>query len=215
MPTVLSTKKLSKPQKQLLQNSGIDLVEYNSISIQFNDFDPGQEPIDNAIITSKNSANAIIYRKIQIKNCFCVGEKTASLLQKQQYKIQETADYGRDLAEVISEKYRDESFTFFCGNKRREELPSILIEKNVRFREVEVYKTEINRKQFDREFEGVLFLSPSGIQSFTSKNEIKNSIAFCIGETTASEAKKYTNNIIIATKPSIENVIVQVVKKFR
>ncbi len=215
MPTVLSTKKLTTSQKQLLLNSGIGLVEYNSISIQFNDFDPGQESIDNAIITSKNSANAIIDRNIQIKNCFCVGEKTAFLLQKHQYKIQETADYGMYLAEVISEKYRDENFTFFCGNKRREELPSILKEKNVRFKEVEVYKTEINRKHFDREFEGVLFLSPSGIQSFTSKNEIKNSIAFCIGETTASEAKKYTNNIIIATKPSIENVIVQVVKKFR
>lgn len=215
MPRVLSTKKLSKPQKQLLLNSGIALVEYDAISILFNDFYPGQEFIENAIITSKNSAEAIIKHNIKIGNCFCVGEMTVSLLQSYQYNIIETADYGKNLAEVISDKYKDENFTFFCGNKRREELPFILKKNNVRFKEVEVYRTEINQKHFNGEFDGILFFSPSGIQSFTERNQISNSIAFCIGDTTASEAKKHTSNIIIATKPSIENVIVQVVKKFR
>lgn len=153
MPTVLSTKKLSKPQKQLLLNSGIGLVEYDSITIQFADFYSGQDPIENAIITSKNSAIAVINRKILIQNCFCVGEKTASLLQKHHYNIQETANYGKELAEVISQKYRDKNFTFFCGNQRREELPSILRDENVIFQEIEVYQTVINQKQFDREFE--------------------------------------------------------------
>ena len=215
MPTVLSTKKLSKPQKQLLLNSGIGLVEYNAISIQFSDFKIDPEPLENAIITSQNSAKAILAKKIRIKNCFCVGEKTASLLQNHQSKISEVAIYGKDLAKVITEKYADKNFTFFCGNKRREEIPSILKKKNVELKEIEVYKTEINQKQFYQEFDGILFFSPSGIQSFITKNEIKNSFAFCIGETTASEAKKHTENIIVATKPSIENVIVQVVKKFR
>ena len=57
-----------------------------------------------------------------------------------------------------------------------------------------------------------MFFSPSGVKSFSIKNKINNAIAFCIGETTANEAKKITQNIIIANKASIENVLVQVIK---
>ena len=73
---------------------------------------------------------------------------------------------------------------------------------------------ELNLKKFESKFDGILFFSPSGVQSFTEQNRL-NSTAFCIGETTASKAKKHTHEIIIASKPSIENVIVKVVKKLK
>jgi len=90
-----------------------------------------------------------------------------------------------------------------------------LKKKKIKFQEIEVYKTSLNPKPFSQEFDGILFFSPSAVQSFTAENELKNSTIFCIGKTTASEAKKHSNNIITATKPSIENVIVQVVKYFK
>ena len=86
--------------------------------------------------------------------------------------------------------------------------------ENIQFKEIEVYKTSLNPQRFPQEFEGVLFFSPSAVQSFTAKNQLKETTAFCIGNTTAAEAQKHTNNIIIATKPTIENVIVQVVNYF-
>lgn len=215
MPTVLSTKILEPHQKQLLLNADISLVEYNAIKIEFIDFNPGKKRIKNAIITSKNAAKAIIRKNLIIENCFCVGEKTASFLKKYKYTISEIADYGIALAAIITKKYPDEKFSFFCGDKRREELPYILKENSIDLEEIQVYKTLLNPKEFQQEFDGVMFFSPSGVKSFFSKNEIKNSTAFCIGTTTASEAKKFTDTIIIATKPSMENVIVQVVKKYR
>jgi uroporphyrinogen-III synthase len=215
MATVLSTKKLSLSQKQLLLNAGIGLVEYDAIQIEFIDFKTDTRAFKNAVITSKNSAKAILKQDLKIGNCFCVGEKTAAFLKENNFNIAEIADYGVNLAQIIVGKYPNENFTFFCGNERRDELPAILKKNNVNFEEIEVYKTSLKPKQFEREFEGILFFSPSGVKSFVSKNKLDKSIAFCIGSTTASEAKKHTNNIVTANKPSIENVIVQAVKYFK
>jgi len=215
MATVLSTKKLSPSQKQLLLNAGIGLVEYDAIQIEFIDFKTGTRAFKNAVITSKNTAKAILKKDLKIENCYCVGEKTAAFLKENNFNIAEIADYGINLAQIIIEKYPNENFAFFCGNERRDELPAILKKNNVKFEELEVYKTSLKPKQFEREFEGILFFSPSGVKSFVSENKLDKSIAFCIGSTTASEAKKHTSNIIIANKPSLENVIVQAVKYFK
>lgn len=213
--TVLSTKKLSLSQKNLFLNAGLSLVEYDAIKIEFLDFEFPKKEIKNAIITSKNTAKAIIERQLKIQNCFCVGEKTAGFLKNHNFNILEVSDYGSDLADIITKKYRNEEFTFFCGNLRREELPSALKKEGVEFQEVEVYKTSLNRQKFPQEFDGIMFYSPSGVKSFTSENKIMESTVFCIGRTTAKEAKKHTKNIIIANKPSIENLIVTVVKHYQ
>ncbi|MBZ9630927.1 uroporphyrinogen-III synthase [Salegentibacter sp. LM13S] len=214
MKSILTTKKLSNSQKQLFLNSGLSLVEYNAIITKATDFKFPSKKIKNAIFTSKNSINAVS-GKIQVENCFCVGEKTADLASENGFHIQEIADYGKDLADIIVQNYTEETFTFFCGNKRRNEIPEILQKNQIGFTEIEVYKTRLNPKPFPQEFDGILFFSPSAVQSFTSENQLKDTTAFCIGKTTASEAKKHTNHIITATKPSIENVIVQVVKYFK
>ncbi len=213
--TILSTKTLSSSQKNLLLNANLQFVEYNAIKIEFLDFHSTKTILENAIITSKNSAKAILDKQIEITNCFCVGDKTAASLQENGYFVKETANYGSELGTVIAEKYREEKFSFFCGNKRRPELPSILKENKVDFEEIEVYKTSLNFRDFEQEFDGILFFSPSAVKSFTKENKLAGIPAFCIGKTTAAEAEKHTKKIITATKPSIENVIVQVVKYFK
>ncbi|MEP6261164.1 MAG: uroporphyrinogen-III synthase [Gillisia sp.] len=214
MHTVLSTKMLSQAQKNLLLNAGIALVEYNAIKIEARDF-ICEEVISNGIITSQNAANIIINRKIKIENVFCVGEKTAALLKDHGFNIAEISNYGKDLAEILSTGYSNRNFTFFCGDKRRDDIPLILKEKSIEVREIEVYKTKLVPKEFNQKFDGILFFSPSAVQSFMMANHPGESLVFCIGTTTAAEAENFTQNILIATKPSIENVIVQVVKKFR
>ena len=213
MPTLLSTKRLSTAQKQLILNSGLGFVEYDAIEIDFVDF--AAASVENAIITSKNAAKAVIKNSISITRCFCVGAKTSAVLENHNYKVVEVADYGRNLANIVLNNYNDQSFTFFCGNKRRDEIPSVLKENNIAFKEIEVYKTRLNFRHFRQEFDGIMFFSPSAVQSFTEENQLKDSVAFCIGTTTALEAKKHTEKIVVATKPSIENVIVQAVKYFR
>lgn len=214
MHTVLSTKKLEPHHVNLLLNKGIALVEYNAIKIDLLGFEISS-PVENAIITSKNAARAIIRQKVSITNCFCVGEKTSAFLKDRGYNVVEIQHYGAALAREIVERYSTEKFTFFCGDNRREELPSILKEKLIELQEIVVYKSRLAPRKFQQEFDGILFFSPSAVKSHQENNDLKETLAFCIGDTTAGEARKYTDRIIIANKPSIENVLVQVIKTFQ
>ncbi|WP_034918136.1 uroporphyrinogen-III synthase [Gillisia sp. CAL575] len=219
MATLLSTKILAENQKQLILNSGIGLVEYDAISIGFDNSSLDAPIPRNLIFTSQNGVKGFFtqYPEFQTRelNIFCVGDKTKLEIEKNGYSVVASADSSKELALKIVNEFSEKQFLYLCGSKRREELPKILNNKNIAIQELKVYTTSLNPKKFIRNFDGVLFFSPSGVQSYCQENDLNSSIAFCIGETTAAEAKKHTQNIIIANKPSIENVIVQAVKKYK
>ena len=216
-PSVLSTRKLTSGQRELLLNAGIGMVERDFISIEPLDFSVEDLPA-NLIFTSRNSVELFDRKfsegEFRNRNIFCVGEKTAALLKSKGYSVKETEDYGADLSRLISEHYRGEEFQFFCGKMRNPDLPEYLRQHKVNFRETYLYNTRFTPSKIDRIFEGVLFFSPSGVQSFCQENSLSESTAFCIGTTTAAEAEKHTRNLVLATKPTIESVIVQVIKHF-
>lgn len=222
--TLLSTKILLPAQKELILNSGLGLVSYDAIRIEFKEFElPTQfKTIQNLIITSKNAWQALENKRsgefksvIATKRFFCVGEKIKKQIEGAGGNVAETAENAFSLAEKIIQNYKKDQFLFLCGNLRRDELPNLLGKHQVSFQEQIVYQTVPNHQKFNRTFDGILFASPSAVQSYCKVNEIGKSIAFCIGTTTANEAKKYTDNIVIATKPSIENMIVQAIKTFK
>lgn len=215
---ILSTKKLTPDQKRHLFGAGFHVVEQNFISIVPLKFEIEHVP-ENVIFTSTNAVRLVVNHSkndiLKTKNTFCVGEKTAAFVKKNGFKVVETAHYGANLAEKIAANHQDENFMFFCGEKRRPELPDFLRKNNISLTEVHIYDTKPLPKKTDAFFDGVLFFSPSAVRSYFSLNELYEATAFCIGKTTASEAGKYTEKIITATKPTVENVIVQVVKHFK
>lgn len=211
---VLSTKKLLPNQKELLLNANISFVEYDFINVGPVDFE-SETTIENAIFTSQNAVKAIINRNLEIQNCFCVGDKTEAYLEEYGFKVIEKAYTAKKLAELIVKNHARRSFVFFCGEKKREELPQLLRQHNIALKEIEVYRTKLTPKMITGSFNGILFFSPSAVESYVQKNNFEEAIAFCIGKTTEKELKKYTNNVITANKPTVENVIVQVVKHFK
>lgn len=218
MTHLLSTKKLHPHQKELLLNAGFGIVEKDFITIKPLDFKLKEIP-ENLIFTSKNAVKIILehpnLKKLLQKNIFTVGEKTSQFLRGKGFNVIATANYGAALADHILAYHKNENFLFLCGKRRNPELPEKLKKNKVVLEEIKVYDTVFTPKKIDRTFDGVLFFSPSGVKSYCSENEMSDGVAFCIGKTTASEAKKYTENVVIATQPSIENVIVQVVKYFK
>ena len=212
--SILSTKNLQASQKSLLLQAGIGLVSYSAIKIT-----PSQAPhlpktIENAIITSQNTFKAI-QNKTSIKNAFVVGEKTAALLQKNGIHVETHTHYAADLVAEIKNKYAQKHFVFPCSSKRRNTIPDGLSKNKISFTEVEAYQTNLNPKKFKQVFDGILFFSPSGVESYYQKNlTMPETVLFCIGTTTASAAKKYSSNLVIAGKPTVESVIVSVVKHF-
>lgn len=218
MKTVLSTKILTPSQKELFLNSGIGLVEYNALHIEFLDFQIPTE-YSNYIFTSKNAVKSFLPQAKGLDNAqckaFCVGEKTKRFLEENGLKVVKTAQNAEELAHFIVKNHQNEDFLFFCGNLRREELPTLLSKNNIRYMEIESYRTHFKPRRFDRVFEGVLFFSPSGIKSYLLENSVPKGMVFSIGPTTTEEAKKHTKSIITAKKPTVENVLVQAINYFR
>ncbi len=214
MPSVLSSRKLSASQANLLLNAGISYVEYEAIQIEFLDV-VFPDRVENAIVTSQHTVQVLVQNEVEIDRCFCVGEKTAARLRDHGYFVEVMRHYGKDLADLIVQKYTPQSFTLFCGNKRRHEIPETLHQHQFALKEVEVYQNKLNPVRFERNFDGILFFSPSQIQSYTRLNRLGNQIAFCIGTTTAAEARKHTQTIVTAHKPTVENVLVQVINTLK
>ena len=211
MKSILSTKILSASQKELLLNAGVSFVDYDAISVQKLVFEINV-PIGNAIVSSLHAAHALVEKEIKVDRYFVVGQKTTDYLIKNQENVVKTAENARELAEFIIKNEEKDDFYFFCGNRRRDEIPTTLKVHDFSLFEVKTYQTELNLRHFDRIFDGILFFSPSGVVSFTQQNDIQQSIAFCIGGTTGSEAKKHTDHVVIANSTSIESVIAKSIK---
>jgi len=213
MARILSTKKLKLNQQMLLLNADCSFVEYDAIKIEYVPFEV-PEIIENAIFTSQNSVKSILNLEFRIQNCFCVGEKTASLLNENGQNVVKITEYGSDLADFIVKKQKNELFYFFCGNKRLDTIPAELKKANIEIIEIETYKTSLNLKQFKQDFDAILLFSPSGVQSFFEANKFQkiDSQFICIGETTASETRKYSEKVTVSNSTSVESVIAKAVK---
>jgi uroporphyrinogen-III synthase len=215
---ILSTKILLNHQKQALLDVGFSVTEANFIKTENSDFDLNGIN-NNLIFTSQNAAQSVLLhpksQELKTKNVFCVGIKTKALLEENGFNVDVYVDYASDLAEIITLIYSNESFTFFSGNLRKETLPKALKAAKVNFNEIQVYETTLTPQKIKTAVDGILFFSPSAVESYLAANKIKNEICFCIGETTASSLDTITRNIIVADEPSVENVIEDVIQEFK
>lgn len=88
--------------------------------------------------------------------------------------------------ELIVQNYSDREFTFFCGNLRRNTLPNALQLASIKYAEIEVYETILQPQRISTPLDGILFYSPSGVESYFNSNDYNNETLFCIGTTTAN-----------------------------
>ena len=219
---ILSTKKLLPNQKQFLLNANISVVEADFILINQTKFDI-ETVNENLIFTSQNAVlslleNVISNEKLNLlkeKNVFCVGMKTKQLLEENGFNVIAYTGYAADLAEIITLIYGREKFTFFSGNLRRDTLPDALSNADVVYNEIMVYETSLTPQKISTPLDGILFFSPSAVESYLKNNKIKKEMCFCIGTTTAEAVAKVTENIVIANQPSVENTIIQCINEYK
>jgi len=208
---VFSTKKLLESQKQLIDSS-IQFEDSDFIRIRFNRIPPlvVKNEIENVLITSQNAVESLLTSftsdELQFKNIYCVGRRTKRLIEKKIGKVSHVEKDAAKLAEYLVQNLKGEEVTFFCSDKRLDELPNTLAENNISLQEVQVYKTLFSAQKLTDDIRGVLFFSPSAVQSFLLENSA-DKIAFCIGETTANEARKHFKEVIIADVSTAESVV--------
>jgi len=174
-----------------------------------------------AVFTSKNAvkafnqiANAEVPWKI-----FCIGHSTKTFVAKLfgEEKISGVADNAADLADIILKDEKIKKVIFFSGKQRRDELPLKIKAQEIEVEEIVVYETlETPQKLSRKIYDGILFFSPSAVNSFFSLNKIsRQTQIFAIGKTTADAIRQHINKeLIIAETPSEENMIEQVRSHF-
>ena len=225
---ILSTRPLHETLLQEAKQAGIDIDELSFIETSPIQSLPIQREIDEAfqqsITAVFTSMNAVEVVADQIKEnkpswkIYCIGTTTQQLVVNYfgQDAIAGTANDAAALAKLIIEDQPKGKLIFFCGDQRRDELPEILQQNSILLKEIIVYQTTALKNLIKKQYEGILFFSPSGVESFFSNNQLtKKTILFAIGNTTAKEIKKHSNNqIVVSDEPGKENLARKMMEYF-
>lgn len=225
---ILSTRPIGDPliNESKHQNIEIDILSFiETVPIRSIEV---QQEIENALLksaavvfTSMNAVEAVANELDGHQpdwRIYSIGNTTRQLVKKYfgEEAIAGTAESAAELAELIVEVDNSDDIFFFCGEQRRDELPDILRGNDIDVNEIVVYQTIQVKHKIEKTYHGILFFSPSAVQSFFSNNKISDqTILFAIGNTTATELKKYTNNkIITGDEPSKENLVMEMIRYY-
>lgn len=229
---ILSTKKLLPVIIEEAKKKNIDITEKEFISVKPILTKENYEQIMFLVLDKKKncvvftSANSVEVIKNYLHegdiwylpnwDIFCLSGKTKDSLAPNfsTKKIIATAENAFALAQKIIE-HGIKEIVFFCGNKRRDELPNIIKNAGVNVHEIVVYETIETPSISTKDFDGILFFSPSAVKSFFSVNQLnKKIICFAIGDTTASAIKEYTENNIIISKSPTQEIMLEMVNSY-
>ncbi len=208
---IFATKKLTDDQLQRFQN-GIKVKSEDFIKISPTRLSPAilSEERQNVVITSQNAVEALLTNvtadQLKFKNIYCVGRKTKRLIEKRIGKVAHSEKNAQKLAQYLVEYMEGLEVTYFCSNLRLDELPAHLTENNITVHEIEAYKTKYAPVAIDDSVRGVLFFSPSGIESYLRENNT-DKVAYCIGETTAKVAREHFSKVKVAKIPTVDSVV--------
>lgn len=173
-----------------------------------------------AVFTSMNAVNAVA--KFIVKRpswkVFCIGNTTKKLVKEffGESAVAGFAENANSLSMLILQNSSIQNITFFCGDNRRDELPVNLNKGGIAVDEIIVYKTIETPTVLTKQYDGILFFSPSAVQSFFSKNSLSHTTKiFAIGTTTANEIKLFSQQpAIIAETPGKKNLVEMVYNHF-
>ena len=130
--------------------------------------------------------------------------------------VQSKATNGLDLAKKIIQNNIQEVY-FFCSHKRLEQLPVYLNSLGCKVQEITAYYTYYLSQKINKKYDGIVFLSPSAVESFFEKNKIPINIQiFAIGSTTCAAIKEFCMNpIYISEIPEQKNLFNYLYKYFQ
>jgi len=208
---VYSTKKFTDAQSKLVHED-IAVEESDFIKIRSSRVPQPilKNEIENVIITSKNAVESLetnfSLAELQFKNIYCVGRRTKAMIERKIGKVKFSARNAKLLAEHLVKEIKGDEVTYFTSSLRLDNLPMSLEQNEITVNEVEAYKTMLSSRKIGDDTDGILFYSPSTVDSYLLENEPKG-IAFCIGETTAAKAKEHFENVEVAKVPTVESVI--------
>jgi uroporphyrinogen-III synthase len=218
---ILSTRPLEKAliAKASAENIEIDVTSFirtegirnNFLKKRITEIFNESSPV---IFTSVNAAEAVAgYLETNEPKwkIYSLGSATKNMI-RHHFPFSEIigeAENASGLADEIL-KNKEKNVIFFCGDLRRDELPDKLAGQQIAVEEVTVYSTIASAEKIEKVYDGILFFSPSAVESFFSFNNISEStILFAIGATTSRSIRRFTNNKIIESDYPGKNNLVE------
>jgi uroporphyrinogen-III synthase len=225
---ILITRPIDESWIDLAKESGLNLDVVSFIETEIIQTVELQQEIEQVLLQSASvaftSPNAVEAVGTQLDGLdpqweiFCIGNKTKELVEHYfgQHHIAGFANDAAELAQVILDSINDKKIIFFCGDQRRPELPAILEERNIDVEEIVVYQTIAVPKKLKKEYQGIIFFSPSAVESFFKMNKAgEKTIFFAIGNTTAAAIKRFSKNkILISDQPGKNNLLEMAIEYF-
>jgi uroporphyrinogen-III synthase len=226
--TILSTVLLEQPLIDRAAVHGIGLYTVSFIEVAHGAGEELGDEVEElcslpvtAVFTSANAVRAIAETVQNSKpdwNIYCMGNTTAKAV-REIFGEQSVKGKGNDAAELAAVIIGDDvcEVVFFCGDKRLDTLPETLRSSEISVHEIVVYHTAETPVKLAKQYDGILFFSPSGVSSFFSVNKVEpGTVLFAIGHTTANALGEYTNEIpVIGKMHSKEGLVDEAIQYFR
>lgn len=219
--SILSTRLLAQSliDKALAHGIRVDAVPFINISYtEAEILQPQIQPVltqsATVVFTSSNAVKSVARflngtRPDWKIYCLSTATKDAVVEVFGQQPIVGTADDGTELAQLIVAAASVDNVVFFCGNLRRNIIPETLAQAGKNVQEILAYHTVATPQVIHQTYNGVVFFSPSAVDSFFSVNTIpKETICYAIGKTTADKIKKAApqNPLQTSVTPSSEAI---------
>ncbi|MDG1685086.1 MAG: uroporphyrinogen-III synthase [Flavobacteriaceae bacterium] len=216
-PLVLSTKKLRFHQLERLMAAQCDVVDYDALQIEIQPFSIPKKP-NYWVFSSQNAVRSFLANPTASAHqnpMLCVGEKTKLLLEKNGQKVIKTAQNMLELVDFIQKTMKNEHFLHICGNRKLPHFATGMQSAEISYAEVTAYQTHLVSRLQTPEPQGLLFYSPSGVESYLQTNSIGASWCFCIGETTATAVRPLTEHLTVSPKPDADLLVAAAATHFR
>jgi uroporphyrinogen-III synthase len=228
MVSILSTKMLDSSWIEEAAHAGIsvDCVQFiriNSVVTEelSDTIKKIAEEKRTVVFTSANAVNIVsdISGNIQPHwDVFCISGITLDAVNNHfsSVKVIATADNSASLAGKIIEAGVSHEVVFFCGKRNTGDIVNILSGADIPVREIAVYETNPSPVKVKQSYDGIMFFSPSGVDSYFSLNQTNdNAVFFTIGITTASALKQFSNPVIASDTPDINGMISKIASYYK
>jgi hydroxymethylbilane synthase len=216
---IFSTKVLSIKQTEILssdiQVDMDDFVKIKNIRIKASVFN---KTIDNVLFTSPDAVTSILNNfspaEFDFNHIYCAGRKTKRLIEKYIGKVTHFESSMEKISTYLISDIQSGKITYFTGTDADKGITEELFENTIKIEVIECYRTVLSPKKIDSKYTGVLFFDTRAIESFLMENSADDFTAFCIGESTAAEAKKHFKEVVTAKIPTVDSILETVNKNY-
>ena len=218
----MSTRKLKPLLIQQAAEDGFEVRDFDFINILHHPFNLSQNFFTGLMVfTSKNAVSGLVQNSWwnhQAGRVACLsGETLEAVKSHTSLTVVLTAGNATELATAIAALPELHRVCFFCGNLRLPHLPRILQDHGIEVEEIITYSTLPTPVKIDVDYKGLMFFSPSAVESFFGMNRPAPEVpCFCIGATTGASVRQHAaNEVVISPHPSQHHLLETIKEYYR